>query len=144
MLPLIHYFQKNMLRSNAWILLMFFLSLFFSMSCCVWQWHWTTKGMCVFGEKKNKKIFYLFIHLFTYSFLFTNLGRPFNVSHGTQVAMFSEKNVCPEWNLNCSFSDTQPGSWNFHRGKLKGVLHPRLVFGLFLHFSQKLQHIGNK
>ena len=26
----------------------------------------------------------------------------------------------------------------------KGVLHPRSVFGLFLHFSQKLQHIGNK
>ena len=26
----------------------------------------------------------------------------------------------------------------------KGVLHPRPVFGLFLHFSQKLQHIGNK
>ena len=26
----------------------------------------------------------------------------------------------------------------------KGLLHPRLVFGLFLHFSQKLQHIGNK
>ena len=25
----------------------------------------------------------------------------------------------------------------------KGVLHPRPVFGLFLHFSQKLQHIGN-
>ena len=29
-------------------------------------------------------------------------------------------------------------------GTLKGVLHPRPVFGLFLHFSQKLQHIGNK
>ena len=27
---------------------------------------------------------------------------------------------------------------------VKGVLHPRLVFGLFLHFPQKLQHIGNK
>ena len=27
---------------------------------------------------------------------------------------------------------------------VKGVLHPKLVFGLFLHFSQKLQHIGNK
>ena len=27
---------------------------------------------------------------------------------------------------------------------IKGVLHPRLVFGLFLHFSQKLQHIGKK
>ena len=27
---------------------------------------------------------------------------------------------------------------------VKGVLHPRPVFGLFLHFSQKLQHIGNK
>ena len=27
---------------------------------------------------------------------------------------------------------------------LKGVLHPRPVFGLFLHISQKLQHIGNK
>ena len=27
---------------------------------------------------------------------------------------------------------------------LKGVLHPRPVFGPFLHFSQKLQHIGNK
>ena len=26
----------------------------------------------------------------------------------------------------------------------KGVLHLRSVFGLFLHFSQKLQHIGNK
>ena len=27
---------------------------------------------------------------------------------------------------------------------LKGVLHPRPVFGLFLHFSQKLKHFGNK
>ena len=27
---------------------------------------------------------------------------------------------------------------------LKGVLHPRPVFGLFLHFSQNLQQIGNK
>ena len=27
---------------------------------------------------------------------------------------------------------------------VKGVLHPRPVFGLLLHFSQKLQHIGNK
>ena len=27
---------------------------------------------------------------------------------------------------------------------LKGVLHPRPVFGLFLYFSHKLQHIGNK
>ena len=26
----------------------------------------------------------------------------------------------------------------------KGVLHPRPVFGLFMHFSQKLQQIGNK
>ena len=26
----------------------------------------------------------------------------------------------------------------------KGVLHPRPVFGLFLHFSQNLQHIGNR
>ena len=29
-------------------------------------------------------------------------------------------------------------------GLLKGVLHPRSVFGLFLHFPQKLQHIGDK
>ena len=28
--------------------------------------------------------------------------------------------------------------------QVKGVLHPRPVFGLFMHFSQKLQHIGNK
>ena len=27
---------------------------------------------------------------------------------------------------------------------IKGVLHPRPVFWLFMHFSQKLQHIGNK
>ena len=27
---------------------------------------------------------------------------------------------------------------------IKGVLHPRPVFGLFLHFSQKLQYIGDK
>ena len=26
----------------------------------------------------------------------------------------------------------------------KGVLHPRRVFGLFLHFSHQLQHIDNK
>ena len=26
----------------------------------------------------------------------------------------------------------------------KGVLHPRPFFWLLLHFSQKLQHIGNK
>ena len=33
----------------------------------------------------------------------------------------------------------------WHESKdIKGVLHPRPVFGLFLHFSQKLQHIGNK
>ena len=32
----------------------------------------------------------------------------------------------------------------FFVDKFKGVLHPRPVFGLFLHFSQKLQHIGNK
>ena len=27
---------------------------------------------------------------------------------------------------------------------IKGVLHPMPVFGLFLHFPQKLQNIGNK
>ena len=27
---------------------------------------------------------------------------------------------------------------------IKGVLHPRPFFRLFMHFSQKLQHIGNK
>ena len=32
----------------------------------------------------------------------------------------------------------------FNWKSIKGVLHPRPVFGLFLHFSQKLQHIGNK
>ena len=31
-----------------------------------------------------------------------------------------------------------------HNKNVKGVLHPRPVFRLFLHFSQKLQHIGNK
>ena len=29
-------------------------------------------------------------------------------------------------------------------GIIKGVLHPRPVFGLFMHFSQKVQNIGNK
>ena len=32
----------------------------------------------------------------------------------------------------------------FCNRSLKGVLHPRPVFGLFMHFPQKLQHIGNK
>ena len=27
---------------------------------------------------------------------------------------------------------------------LKGVLHPRPLLGLFVHFSQKLQHIGDQ
>ena len=33
---------------------------------------------------------------------------------------------------------------NYKTILIKGVLHPRLVFGLFLHFSQKLKHTGNK
>ena len=37
-----------------------------------------------------------------------------------------------------------PLLWGYSRMSIKGVLHPRPVFGLFLHFSQKLQHIGNK
>ena len=32
----------------------------------------------------------------------------------------------------------------FANFNFKGVLHPRSVFGLFLHFPQKLQHIGDK
>ena len=35
-------------------------------------------------------------------------------------------------------------SYDLTMKSIKGVLHPTLVFGLFLHFSQKLQHIGNK
>ena len=34
--------------------------------------------------------------------------------------------------------------WKENKKSFKGVLHPRPVFGLFMHFSQKLQHIGNK
>ena len=33
---------------------------------------------------------------------------------------------------------------NIIRVSLKGVLHPRPVFWLFMHFSQELQHIGDK
>ena len=36
------------------------------------------------------------------------------------------------------FSQAQKFIW------IKGVLHPRALFGLFLNFSQKLQHIGDK
>ena len=46
-----------------------------------------------------------------------------------------------------SFPYIEPQSSPHILGKidpLKGVLHPRPVFGLFLHFSRKLQHIGNK
>ena len=32
----------------------------------------------------------------------------------------------------------------YNKESIKGVLYPRSVFGLFLHFSHKLQHIGNK
>ena len=32
----------------------------------------------------------------------------------------------------------------FSEKNFKGVLHPRPVFWLFMHFSQKLKHIGNK
>ena len=35
-------------------------------------------------------------------------------------------------------------AWYKLMRNIKGVLHPRPVFGLFLHFSQKLQQIGNK
>ena len=39
------------------------------------------------------------------------------------------------------FNFVIPQSWNLI---FMGVLHPRPVFGLFVHFSLKLQHIGNK
>ena len=39
----------------------------------------------------------------------------------------------------CILIDVELRSFAF-----KGVLHPRAVFGLFLHLSQKLQHIGDK
>ena len=42
------------------------------------------------------------------------------------------------------FEFASPGVIISNNIVLKGVLHPRLVFGLFLQFSQKLQHIGNK
>ena len=46
-----------------------------------------------------------------------------------------------DWSLkvlkNLKFADVRSQ-------ELKGVLHPSAVFGLFLHFSQKLQHIGDK
>ena len=47
--------------------------------------------------------------------------------------------------LNWSYFETDMPRKNwFKKIVFKGVLHPRLVFGLFLHFSQKIQHIGNK
>ena len=56
-----------------------------------------------------------------------------------------------DWRWDCSWNHCEsrgdPGASRmdiFERKVLKGVLHPRPVFGLFLHFSQKLQHIGNK
>ena len=42
------------------------------------------------------------------------------------------------------FSDPGVLEYSVTSPCLKGVLHPRPVFGLFLHFYQKLQHIGNK
>ena len=69
---------------------------------------------------------------------------------------------CTELTLTLNMDETHPVSSDrgFPRAKhvnlkfilkyktfslvLKGVLHPMPVFGLFLHFSQKLQHIGNK
>ena len=41
----------------------------------------------------------------------------------------------------CTFLNNSPF---LHEYPVKGVLHPRPVFWLFMHFSQKLQHIGNK
>ena len=47
------------------------------------------------------------------------------------------------WSGNRFYSNVDP-DLSCGTRYIKGVLHPRLVFGLFLHFSQKLQHIGNK
>ena len=49
---------------------------------------------------------------------------------------------CAETTVGCYMR--KDGHLWFVFSLIKGVLHPRLVFGLFLHFSQKLQHIGNK
>ena len=46
-------------------------------------------------------------------------------------------NMADLLSIKARISKTQDSS-------LKGVLHPRPVFELLLHFSQKLQHIGNK
>ena len=70
----------------------------------------------------------------------------------TQVRFFPHKLViCGHMLVICGhnlyFVSTISQYFSTHKlvnYALKGVLHPRSVFGLFLHFSQKLQHIGNK
>ena len=49
-----------------------------------------------------------------------------------------------KWSLKFMISDSPFNEENWQNVLIKGVLHPRSVFGLFLHFSQKPQHIGNK
>ena len=64
---------------------------------------------------------------------------PFNISDN----LLKDAYICQKKGLKI----LSQNMLNFGLGAkfpLKGVLHPRLVFGLFLHFSQKLQHIGNK
>ena len=45
---------------------------------------------------------------------------------------------------NCAIAHKDAQFWFEVRLPVKGVLHPWPVFWLFMHFSQKLQHIGNK
>ena len=48
---------------------------------------------------------------------------------------------------DCAFEGIPDDMWvtiSVFMNFLNGVLHPRSVFGLFMHFSQNLQHIGNK
>ena len=52
--------------------------------------------------------------------------------------------MCTEEFIRMMFTVDLYGNRGLDSRIFKGVLHPRPVFGLFMHFSQNLQHIGNK
>ena len=55
------------------------------------------------------------------------------------MLLFSQLN-----SLTSAFLATAIDHYSYILKTIKGVLHPRPVFGLFLHFPQRIQHIGNK
>ena len=68
-----------------------------------------------------------------------------SIFHGDSLIVNGWKKCsCDDGTVKCDYQSSKKVHETGKMKFFKGVLHPRPILRLFLHFSQKLQHIGNK